>query len=94
MIVTANVFALMGLRQLYFLIGNLMHKLVYLTQGLSLILGFIGLKLIFEAAISQKHHKVIGINIPEISLGLSLGFIIGVLCLTTLLSLLKSRKSA
>ena len=93
-IVTANVFALMGLRQLYFLIGSLMHKLVYLTQGLSVILGFIGIKLIFEAAISQKHHKVIGINIPAISLGLSLGFIIAVLCLTTLLSLLKSRKSA
>ena len=93
-IVTANVFALMGLRQLYFLIGNLMHKLVYLTQGLSVIVGFIGVKLIFEAALSQKHHRVIGINIPEISLGLSLGFIIAVLSLTTLLSLLKSRKSA
>jgi len=93
-IVTANVFALMGLRQLYFLIGSLMNKLVYLTQGLSVILGFIGVKLIFEAALSQKHHRVIGINIPEISLGLSLGFIISVLSLTTLLSLLKSRKSA
>ena len=93
-IVTANVFALMGLRQLYFLIGTLMSKLVYLTQGLSIILGFIGVKLIFEAAISQKHHKVIGIRIPEISLSLSLGFIIGVLFLTTLLSLIKSRKSA
>ena len=46
---TANAFALMGLRQLYFLIGGLMSRLIYLTKGLSIILGFIGVKLIIEA---------------------------------------------
>ncbi len=46
---TANIFALMGLRQLYFLLGGLMTRLVYLKHALSVILGFIGLKLIFHA---------------------------------------------
>lgn len=92
-IVTATIFASMGLRQLYFLIGDLMNKLVYLSEGLSLILAFIGLKLIFEAAIAEEHTKVLGIKIPNISLGLSLGFVIGVLIITAILSALKVRKS-
>jgi tellurite resistance protein TerC len=92
-IVTANVFALMGLRQLYFLIGGLMQKLIYLTEGLSIILGFIGFKLIFEAAASQGWHKFFGIKIPEISLQVSLVVIIGVLALTTTISLLKKEKN-
>ena len=49
LVFTANVFALMGLRQLYFLIGGLLQRLVYLSIGLSVILGFIGVKLIMEA---------------------------------------------
>ena len=49
LVFTANVFALMGLRQLYFLIGGLLKRLVYLSVGLSIILGFIGIKLIFHA---------------------------------------------
>ena len=93
-IVTANIFALMGLRQLYFLIGGLMAKLIYLTEGLSLILGFIGLKLVFEAAESQGWHSIIGIHIPKISLQASLAFILGVLATTTVVSLFKSRKEA
>ena len=93
-IVTANVFALMGLRQLYFLIGGLMKKLVYLTEGLSLILAFIGIKLVFEAAITGGHHKVIGIEIPEISLQASLGFIIVVLATTSFVSLAASKRKA
>ncbi len=92
-IVTANIFALMGLRQLYFLIGGLMQKLIYLTEGLATILGFIGLKLVFEAADHQGWHKVAGIKIPVISLQVSLGFIIVVLGATTILSLWKSRQS-
>ena len=91
-IVTATIFASMGLRQLYFLIGDLMGKLIYLSEGLSVILAFIGLKLVFEAAISQGHHKVLGIKIPEISLGLSLGFVIGTLAITAILSALKVRE--
>src|SRR5205085_1949413 len=46
---TANAFALMGLRQLFFLIGGLLERLVYLSQGLAVILGFIGVKLVFHA---------------------------------------------
>lgn len=90
-IVTANVFALMGLRQLYFLIGGLMSRLIYLTEGLSIILAFIGVKLIFEAAIATGHPKVLGIHIPEISLNISLAVILGTLAITAALSLYKSR---
>ena len=93
-IVTANVFALMGLRQLYFLIGGLMSRLIYLTEGLSIILAFIGIKLIFEAAIATGHPKLFGIHIPEISLGLSLAVIIGTLAITAALSLYKSRENS
>jgi tellurite resistance protein TerC len=91
-IVTANIFALMGLRQLYFLIGGLMTRLVYLTEGLSIILAFIGVKLIFEAAIATGHPHVLGIAVPEISLEVSLGVILGTLGITALLSLVKSRR--
>jgi tellurite resistance protein TerC len=91
-IVTANVFALMGLRQLYFLIGGLMTRLIYLTEGLSIILAFIGVKLIFEAAIATGHGIVLGIHVPEISLGVSLGVILGTLGITATLSLVKSRR--
>jgi tellurite resistance protein TerC len=93
-IVTANVFALMGLRQLYFLIGGLMSRLIYLTEGLSIILAFIGFKLIFEAAIATGHPKLFGIHIPEISLSLSLAVIIGTLAITAALSLYKSRENS
>jgi tellurite resistance protein TerC len=93
-VVTANIFALMGLRQLYFIIGGLMKKLIYLSQGLSIILGFIGLKLIFEASHFQGWDSVAGVPIPEISLGLSLSVILGVLVMTTVLSLIKGRKQS
>jgi len=90
-IVTANIFALMGLRQLYFIIGGLMSRLIYLTEGLSLILAFIGVKLIFEAMISTHHTHFLGVKVPVISLGVSLGFIIGTLALTAVISLIKSK---
>ena len=91
-IVTANIFALMGLRQLYFLIGGLMKKLVYLTEGLALILAFIGIKLLIEELHSQHWDHIGSFEIPHISLQVSLGFIIGTLTLTAVLSLLKTRK--
>jgi tellurite resistance protein TerC len=91
-VVTANIFALMGLRQLYFLIGGLMTKLVFLTEGLSAILGFIGIKLIFEAMVGEGWHKVAGIKVPEIGLGVSLGFIIFTLIITASLSLWSTRE--
>ena len=93
-VVTANIFALMGLRQLYFIIGGLMKKLIYLSEGLAIILGFIGLKLIFEASHFQGWDKFFGVPIPEISLALSLSVILGVLVMTTALSLIKGRKQS
>lgn len=90
-IVTANIFALMGLRQLYFLIGGLMNKLIYLTEGLSFILAFIGVKLFLEAMHSQGWHSVGPLELPHISLMFSLGTIITTLALTSILSLYKTR---
>ncbi len=89
---TANVFALMGLRQLYFLLGGLMAKLIYLSKGLAVILGFIGVKLIIEAIHGGGTHKIMGIEIPEISTGFSLSVIVGTLVVTTVLSLVMSAK--
>ncbi|MGX1540694.1 TerC family protein [Streptomyces diastaticus] len=85
---TANAFALMGLRQLYFLIGGLLRKLVHLSYGLSVILGFIGVKLVLHAL----HES--GVHVPEISIPVSLGVICGVLVVTTITSLRASRKQA
>jgi tellurite resistance protein TerC len=90
---TANAFALMGLRQLYFLIGGLMTKLIYLTKGLAIILGFIGVKLIIEALHGNDIHKILGVEIPEISTQFSLTVIIGTLLTTTIASLIVSSKS-
>ncbi|MET8080939.1 TerC family protein [Streptomyces sp. NPDC005303] len=83
---TANAFALMGLRQLYFLIGGLLKKLVHLSYGLSIILGFIGVKLVLHAL----HES--GVHVPEISIPFSLGFIVLVLTITTLTSLRAAKK--
>ncbi|WP_439563921.1 TerC family protein [Microcella sp.] len=95
---TANAFALMGLRQLYFLIGGLLERLIYLAQGLAVILAFIGLKLISHAL---KINELPFINggepvkwIPEIPIWFSLGFIATTITVATVLSLLKTRKNA
>ncbi|MER7107650.1 TerC/Alx family metal homeostasis membrane protein [Streptomyces sp. NPDC000229] len=85
---TANAFALMGLRQLYFLIGGLLKKLVHLSYGLSVILGFIGVKLVLHAL----HES--GVHVPEISIPVSLAVICGVLVITTITSLIASKKQA
>lgn len=93
---TANAFALLGLRQLYFLIGGLLDRLVYLSIGLAIILGFIGVKLVLHAL---HTNQVPFINDgqpvhwgPEISTAFSLTFIIGTLVVVTIASLLKTRK--
>ncbi|KRO41617.1 MAG: tellurium resistance protein TerC, partial [Actinobacteria bacterium BACL4 MAG-121022-bin9] len=83
---TANAFALMGLRQLYFLLGGLMDKLIYLNEGLSVILGFIGIKLVLEAVHSGGTHKLLGIKVPEISTQFSLGVIVITLFITVVAS--------
>ena len=84
---TANAFALMGLRQLYFLLGDFLNRLIYLSKGLSIILGFIGVKLIIEALHGTGIHDVFGLHIPEVSLAVSLGVIAASLGVTTLISL-------
>jgi tellurite resistance protein TerC len=83
----------MGLRQLYFLIGGLLDRLVYLSVGLAVVLGFIGLKLILEAL----HENSLpflnggeGLPVPMISTTTSLAVIAGVLIITTVASLVKS----
>jgi tellurite resistance protein TerC len=83
---TANAFALMGLRQLYFLIGGLLKKLVHLSYGLSVILGFIGVKLVLHAL----HES--GFHVPEIGIPFSLGFIVLVLAITTITSLRAAKR--
>lgn len=85
---TANAFALMGLRQLYFLIGGLLKKLVHLSYGLSVILGFIGVKLVLHAL----HEN--GVHVPEISIPVSLAVICGVLIITTITSLVATKGQA
>jgi tellurite resistance protein TerC len=84
-VTTANVFALMGLRQLYFLLEGLLSRLVYLSRGLSFILAFIGLKMIFEAAHSH------GVHTPEVSIQISLGVILITLGVTAVTSLAATR---
>jgi tellurite resistance protein TerC len=95
---TATIFALMGLRQLYFLLGGLLSRLVYLSLGLSIILAFIGVKLILEALHSNELHFVNeGEPVawaPAIPIWLSLSFIVVVLAVTTVASLAKSRRTA
>jgi tellurite resistance protein TerC len=86
----ANAFALMGLRQLYFLVGILLKRLVYLSKGLSIVLGFIGVKLIIEALHGIGIHDIAGFKIPHVSLSVSLGVIISALAVTTVISLRKN----
>ncbi|WP_086827545.1 TerC family protein [Allokutzneria sp. NRRL B-24872] len=95
LVFTANAFALMGLRQLYFLIGGLLNKLVYLSIGLSVILGFIGVKLILEALAGNQLSFINGgqpVPVPHIGIELSLSVIVGVLAITTIASLIKVRR--
>ena len=93
-IFTANALALMGLRQLYFLIGGLLERLVYLSAGLSVILGFIGIKMIFEALRGSEVHAVGPVPVPHIGTPVSLAVILAALAVTTLASLRASRRTA
>jgi len=91
---TANVFALMGLRQLYFLLGGLLQKLVYLSYGLGVILAFIGVKLVLEALHTNTLPFLNAgepLDVPVIGIELSLAVIVGVLLVTTVASLVKVR---
>ena len=97
LVFAANAFALMGLRQLYFLIGGLLNKLIYLSFGLSFILAFIGVKLVFHALHENELPFINGgehVPVPEISTPLSLGVIGGTLVITTVASLVVSSRRA
>lgn len=85
-VTTANVFALMGLRQLYFLLEGLLTRLIYLSRGLSFILAFIGVKMILEA--THAH----GVHTPEIAIQASLAVILTTLVITAIASLAATRE--
>jgi tellurite resistance protein TerC len=91
LVLTANIFALMGLRQLYFLLGNLLRKLVYLSLGLSVILAFIGVKLVLHAMHEYHLDARLGFD-GEVPLSISLAVIVGTLVVTTVASLIASRR--
>ncbi|SEN25396.1 TerC family protein [Cryobacterium sp. TMT1-3] len=95
---TANIFALMGLRQLYFLLGGLLERLEYLKYGIAVILGFIGVKLVLHAMHENELPFINGGNgvewAPEIGTWTSLGVIIGSMAVATVASLIKARHDA
>ncbi|QLD10325.1 TerC family protein [Microbacterium oleivorans] len=98
LVFTANLFALMGLRQLYFLLGDLLDRLKYLHYGIAFILAFIGVKLILHA---MHENELFFINggehiewAPEISTWVSLGVIIVAMLVATIASLIAARRDA
>nr|WP_255574554.1 TerC/Alx family metal homeostasis membrane protein [Austwickia sp. TVS 96-490-7B] len=96
LVLTANIFALMGLRQLYFLIGDLLKRLVFLGIGLAVLLAFIGVKMILHALHTNTLPFINSgqpvSSVPEISIGASLGAIVAILTVTTVASLLSSAR--
>jgi tellurite resistance protein TerC len=96
LVFTANVFALMGLRQLYFLLGGLLERLVYLNYGLAFVLGFIGVKLVLEALHTNQLPFLNGGEgypwAPDVPIWLSLLIIVGALGIATVASLVKSSR--
>ncbi len=91
LVLAANVFALLGLRHLYFLIGGLLDRLVHLTAGLSAILAFIGVKLIAEALFDSGVRQIGPVPVPQVDTWVSLCVIGGVLAIVTVTSLLATR---
>ena len=94
LVFTANAFALLGLRQLYFLLNGLLDRLVYLPYGLAVVLGFIGVKLLLHA-LHENNLSFInggeGLNVPEVGTVASLLVIVGVLVVTAIASMVKDR---
>jgi tellurite resistance protein TerC len=94
---TANVFALMGLRQLYFLLGGLLDKLEYLKYGIAAILAFIGVKLVLHALHDNELPFINGgepVPVPVINTWFSLGVIVAAMTIATVASLVKMRRVA
>lgn len=86
LVLASNAFALMGLRQLFFIVQGLIDRLIYLSRGLAVVLAFIGVKLILEAL-----HELWTPAVPTVSTATSLLVIIGVLATTALASLAVAR---
>jgi tellurite resistance protein TerC len=97
LVFTANAFALMGLRQLFFLLGGLLDRLVFLSTGLAVVLGFIGIKLMLEALHTNELPFINGGEpvdwAPQIPVTLSLAVIVTVLGITAVASLLHTRRT-
>ena len=91
-VVCANIFALMGLRQLYFLLQGLLQRLVYLSKGLSFILAFIGFKMFIEAFHGIGIHEIAGVKLPHVAIEVSLFVIVAALTVTAVASLTATRK--
>jgi len=91
-VTTANIFALMGLRQLFFLLEGLLARLVFLSKGLAFILAFIGVKMVMEAFHGIGIDDIAGVHIPEVNLEVSLGVIVASLLVTTVASLTATHK--
>lgn len=94
-VLVANLFALMGLRQLYFLLGGLLQRLVYLNIGLAVLLAFIGVKLLLHALHENEVPFINGgdrVSVPEVPIAVSLGAIVVILGVTTIASLWKTKR--
>ena len=94
LVFSANVFALLGLRHLYFLVAGLLARLAYLQAGLSIILAFIGVKLFGEALRSSGVTRLGPVPVPQVSAWLSLVIIALVLTVTALASVPATRRTA
>jgi tellurite resistance protein TerC len=98
LVLMANIFALMGLRQLYFLIGGLLKRLVYLSIGLSVLLAFIGVKLVLHALHDNSLPFINGGRsvdwAPDIPISVSLLAIVGTMAVTMIASLMHDRRAA
>ncbi|AWB81736.1 tellurium resistance protein TerC [Corynebacterium yudongzhengii] len=95
LVFTTNAFALMGLRQMYFLLDGLLDRLVYLPYGLALILGFIGIKLLLHALNENNLPFINGgedVSVPEVSTVGSLLVIVGVLAVTIVASVIRNKR--
>jgi TerC family integral membrane protein len=94
LVFSANLFALLGLRHLYFLVSGVLARLVYLPVGLAVLLGFIGVKLIGEATRGYGIYHLGPVPVPAVGATVSLAVIAGVLVITAIASLVTSRHRA
>jgi tellurite resistance protein TerC len=86
-VLTSNIFAILGLRALYFLLAGVADKLRYLKAGLAVILGFVGVKLVIESLEQDGIESLAGVPLPHIDPLASLGVIVGILAVVVVASL-------